>query len=60
MPSTLKVITTHDFTKLLDQPHRDEANNLIIQDVYIYNGTVVEVNGQFYQIIKPEVPEEVK
>jgi len=57
MPSVLKVLTDHEFQKLINQEYRDEGGNIIIQDVYIHKGAVIEVAGKFYSVLKDSIPD---
>lgn len=56
MLSVVKTITAHDFRKMLNTEYRDEAGNLIIQDIYVHHVALVEINGNFYKILAEDAP----
>ncbi len=57
MDSKLKTINDHQFQNMVNSDYRDEGGNIVIQEVYIHKGPIVEIAGEFYRVI-PKAPEE--
>lgn len=59
MESKLKTINDHQFQSMLNKDYRDEAGNIIVQEVYLHYGPVIEIAGEFYRVV-PKNTEEIK